>query len=79
VISDSYAFAMLYYLFPYYDSILQTDFRSTSYRADQVGASVREYMEKYGADDIYFITCNWTSLNGSVFTWRTEHFLDSAP
>lgn len=77
VISDSYAFSLIYYLFPFYDSVLQTDFRNTNYQYEQVGASVRRYMEEYGIDDIYFITCTWTSVNGSVFSWRAEKFLDT--
>ncbi len=77
VIADSFAFSMLYYLFPYYDNILQTDFRNTSYQYEQVGASVRRYMEEYDIHDVYFITCNWTSVNGSVFSWRAEQFLDT--
>ena len=57
--------------------MLQTDFRNTNYQYEQVGASVRRYMEEYGIDDIYFITCTWTSVNGSVFSWRAEKFLDT--
>ena len=79
VISDSYAFSMLYYLFPYYDTVLQTDLRNANYGSGHVGASIRQYMETYGTDDLYLVTCHWTSLNGSVFTWRLEHFLDAAP
>ena len=78
LISDSYGFAMAYYLFPFYDSVLQTDLRNANYRTDMVGASIREYIEEYGIDDIYIVTCQWTSLNGPVFEWRLEHFLDSA-
>ena len=78
IISDSYAFAMTYYLFPFYDSVLQTDLRNTNYRTDLVGASIREYLAEYDVDDIYIITCQWTSINGPVFSWRLGHFLDSA-
>ena len=78
IISDSYAFAMAYYLFPYYDSILQTDLRNNNYKLDLVGASIREYMEYYDVDDVYIITCQWTSINGPVFSWRLERFLDAA-
>jgi len=78
IISDSYGFAMAYYLFPYYDSVLQTDLRNNNYRTDLVGASIRDYIEQYEIDDIYIITCQWTSINGPVFSWRLERFLDSA-
>lgn len=78
IISDSYAFAMAYYLFPFYDSVLQTDLRNTNYRTDLVGASIREYIAEYDVDDIYIITCQWTSINGPVFSWRLGQFLDSA-
>ena len=78
IISDSYAFAMAYYLFPYYDAVLQTDLRNANYSVDLVGASIRDYMEQYEIDDVYIITCQWTSFNGPVFSWRLERFLDSA-
>ncbi len=78
VISDSYAFSMLYYLFPFYDQVLQTDLRNTNYSAE-VGASIRQYIEQYEIDDIYLVTCHWTSINGPVFTWRLGSFLDAAP
>ena len=77
VISDSYAFSLIYYLFPFYDSVLQTDLRNTNYQPEQVGASIRRYMEEYDIHDVYFITCTWTSVNGSVFSWRAEKFLDT--
>ena len=38
---------------------------------------MRRYMEEYDIHDVYFITCNWTSVNGSVFSWRAEQFLDT--
>ena len=79
VISDSYAFSMLYYLFPYYDAVLQTDLRNANYGRGVVGASIRQYMQQYEIDDIYMVTCHWTSINGPVFTWRLETFLDAAP
>ena len=79
MISDSYGFSMMYYLFPYYDAVLQTDLRGANYGGRNIGASIRQYMEEYGIDDIYFVTCHWTSVNGSVFSWRLEQFLDAAP
>lgn len=79
IISDSYAFAMAYYLFPYYDSVLQTDLRNANYSSGIVGASIRQYMEQYEIDDLYIVTCHWTSVNGPVFAWRLEQLLDSAP
>ncbi len=79
IISDSYAFAMAYYLFPFYDSVLQTDLRNTNYSSGSVGASIRQYMQQYEIDDLYLVTCHWTSINGPVFSWRLEQFLDAAP
>lgn len=76
VICDSFGLAMLYYLFPYYDNVMQTDFRDRNYQVDQVGASVRQYIEEYGIDDVYFITCTYTSINSAVFTVRAERFLN---
>ena len=78
LISDSYGFALAYYLFPFYDTVLQTDLRNNNYQLDLVGESIRTYMQQYGVDDVYIITCQWTSINGPVFSWRLEHFLDSA-
>ena len=79
IISDSYAFAMAYYLFPFYDDVLQTDLRHANYDVADVGASIREYMRQYEIDDIYLVTCHWTSINGPVFSWRLEEYLDSVP
>lgn len=79
IISDSYAFSMAYYLFPYYDAVLQTDLRNANYSSGIVGASIRQYMEQYEIDDLYLVTCHWTSINGPVFSWRLERFLDSSP
>ena len=58
--------------------MLQTDLRNNNYQLDLVGESIRTYMQQYGVDDVYIITCQWTSINGPVFSWRLEHFLDSA-
>ena len=79
MISDSYGFSMLYYLFPFYDEVLQTDLRDTNYRSGPVGASIRQYIEEYGIDDVYLVTCHWTSVGGPVFSWRLGYFLDAAP
>ncbi len=79
MISDSYGFSMMYYLFPYYDSVLQTDLRGANYGKGNIGASIRRYMQEYEIDDVYLVTCHWTSINGSVFSWRLESFLDAAP
>ena len=79
VISDSYAFSMLYYLFPYYDAVLQTDLRAVNYDSGEVGATIRQYMEQYAIDDLYLVSCHWTSINGPVYTWRLGRFLDAAP
>ena len=50
---------------------------SERFALDLVGASIREYMEYYDVDDVYIITCQWTSINGPVFSWRLERFLDA--
>ena len=75
VVGDSFSLPVLYYLFPYYDNVLHTDFRERNYQ--RVGASVRQYIEEYDIDDVYFISCVWTSLNSNVFTWRMERFLNT--
>ena len=39
--------------------------------------SVRQYIDYYDVDDVYFITCTYTSLNDYVFQQRLETLLDT--
>jgi len=75
VIGDSFSNCFIPYITPYYDQILSTDLRDTKYIAADAGASIAEYMEYYGVDDVYIITCTYTPLNGSMFQKRLLQYL----
>lgn len=75
VIGDSFYMAFIPYLTPYYDNILATDLRDDMYNLSTVGPDVSHYMEEYDIDDIYFVTCTLTSLNGYVFQDRLTRYL----
>ncbi len=77
IIGDSYSFCLIPYLFPYYDNVLQTDYRNAIYKTSEVGASARQYIEEYDIDDIYIITCDGSPLDGPLFSWRLETFLNT--
>ena len=55
IICDSFGTAFAPYLLPYYDNVLMTDLRPDYYDAKAAGGSVRDYIEKYGVDDIYMV------------------------
>ena len=77
IIGDSYSFCLIPYLFPYYDNVLQTDYRNAIYKTAEVGASARQYIEEYDISDIYIITCDGSPLDGPLFSWRLETFLNT--
>lgn len=80
VIGDSFYHAFLPYMTPYYDRILAVDPRDEMYNPNTVGPDISTYMRQYDIDDIYFVTCTYTSVNGNVFQDRLERHLyeDSA-
>ena len=80
VIGDSFYHAFLPYMTPYYDRILAMDPRDEMYNPNTVGPDISTYMRQYDIDDIYFVTCTYTSVNGNVFQDRLERHLyeDSA-
>lgn len=80
VIGDSFYHAFVPYLTPYYDNILAVDPRDDTYNHITIGPDISTYIEEYGIDDIYFVTCNYTSVNGYVFQDRLARYLyeDSA-
>ena len=55
VICDSFGTTFTPYLLPYYDRVVMTDLRPDYYDARKAGASVREYIEEYGVDDVYMV------------------------
>ncbi len=67
LIGDSFSNAFLPYLLLHYDRVMMTDLRFTSYRHEEAGASVSEYIEAYGVDDVYFVLCLATSINSEFF------------
>ena len=80
VIGDSFYQAFIPYLTPYYDNILATDPRDEMYNLLTIGPDISTYIKQYEIDDIYFVTCQYTSVNGYVFQDRLAKYLylDSA-
>ena len=80
IIGDSFYHAFLPYLTPYYDNILATDPRDEMYNIRVIGPDISTYIKQYEIDDIYFVTCQYTSINGYVFQNRLAKYLylDSA-
>ncbi len=77
VIGDCFYHAFVPYLTPYYDRILATDLRYDMYIPKMAGGSIRQYIEHYGIDDVYFVMCSYTSLNGYVYQDRMELYLNT--
>ena len=76
IIGDSYMTAFLPYLTPYYDNITIADFRDGRYEPWEAGGTISQYMETYGTDDVYFLTCTWTPLDGTFLTRRIIDYLN---
>ncbi len=55
VICDSFGTTFTPYLMPYYDTIVVTDLRPDYYDSKEAGATVRQYIEQYGVQDIYMV------------------------
>lgn len=79
VIGDSFFHAFLPYITLYYDNVHATDPRGGVYREDLVGASIRSMIQRYEIDDVYFITCNYTALDGPVYQGFLEYYLNHEP
>ena len=67
VICDSFGNAFITYLVPYYDTVGQLDLRPSNPFTLQGGASVREYIETYDIDDIYFVSATGCGINSYFF------------
>ncbi len=74
VIGDSFTLVLIPYLFPYYDTVMATDFRD-GYSNYFVGANAKEYMDYYQISDVYIVYCNENSPNSVVVQDRLERFL----
>ena len=75
VIGDSFTNCFIPYLTPYYDNVVSTDFRDGGYSLADAGANARQYIEEYHIDDIYIVTCTYTSINGETVLDRMERYL----
>ena len=75
VIGDSYENAFITFLYPYYDSIISTDLRTSKYIASDAGATVSEYMKEYDVDDVYIITCTYSPIGGSMLQTQLVKYL----
>lgn len=77
VFGDSFNTALIPYIAPYYDNVTVVDLRDSYYVPELAGASIREYMEEYGADDVYVVACAWTALSSTFFQQRMLEYLES--
>ncbi len=63
VICDSFGLAFVPYVAPYYDSVCLADLREGNHFDTAGGASVREYIQYYDIDDVYFIVSRGCGIN----------------
>ena len=70
VICDSFGLAFVAYAAPYYDHICLADLRETNSFVTGGGASLREYIQEYDIDDVYFIVSRGCGIN-SAYMQRT--------
>jgi len=77
IFGDSFNTAFVPFIVPYYDNVTVVDLRDNYYVPELAGASIREYMEEYGADDVYIVACSWTALSSTFFQQRMIEYLES--
>ena len=77
IIGDSFYHAFLPYMTTCYDRIISTDLRNDMYNPVVSGGSIRQYIEEYEVDDVYFLMCTYTSLNGYVYQELMEKYLNT--
>ena len=70
VICDSFGLAFVAYAAPYYDKVCLADLRETNSFVTGGGASLREYIQYYDIDDVYFIVSRGCGIN-SAYMQRT--------
>ncbi len=70
VICDSFGLAFVAYAAPYYDKVCLADLRETNSFVTAGGASLREYIQHYHIDDVYFIVSRGCGIN-SAYMQRT--------
>lgn len=76
VIGDSFELTFTPFLIPYYDRVLVTDLRDSTYNPDLAGASIREYIETYGVDDIYMLYSTYSPFCGEAVQSHLARYLD---
>lgn len=75
IICDSYGNAFLPYLTPYYDRVCMADLRDSSSFGSMGGASVREYIEHYAIDDVYFVVSTGCGVNSGYMRHTVYEYL----
>ncbi|MBQ2895558.1 MAG: hypothetical protein IJE26_02475 [Oscillospiraceae bacterium] len=76
VVGDCFNTVLVPYLAPYYDAIMMTDFRDEYYKPTDAGANARAYIEHYGIDDLYVVSCTWSPVDGYMLQDRLLQYLD---
>lgn len=78
VICDSFGNAFIPYIAPYYDTVCQADLRPSNSFGSSGGGSVREYIEYYDIDDVYFVSATGCGINSYFFQKTVLDYLDKA-
>ena len=79
VIGDCFTPPMIPYMVPYYDVIISTDVRDNFYSAEEAGASIAQYIETYGVDDIYVVYSTNSRFTGEALQSRLLGYLFDEP
>jgi hypothetical protein len=75
VICDSFGLAFVVYAAPYYDKVCLADLRETNSFVTGGGASLREYIQHYDIDDVYFIVSRGCGINSSYMQRTVVKYL----
>ncbi len=75
VICDSFGLAFVAYAAPYYDKVCLADLRETNSFVTGGGASLREYIQYYDIDDVYFIVSKGCGINSAYMQQTVVKYL----
>lgn len=75
VICDSFGLAFVAYAAPYYDHVCLADLRETHSFITAGGASLREYIQYYDIDDVYFIVSRGCGINSAYMQKTVVKYL----
>ena len=75
VICDSFGLAFVAYVAPYYDKVCLADLRETNSFVTGGGASLREYIQYYDIDDVYFIVSRGCGINSAYMQKTVVKYL----